>query len=74
MSITCQGIAYRPKPLTAWLCELPRNMPKGSKPLRVTRVLELGMPFSSAGRLLMSGNIADICAELDRLAAQEMTQ
>jgi hypothetical protein len=39
-----------------------------TKPLRVVRVLEAG---AGSGRLVISGRMADVCAELDRLAAQE---
>ena len=39
--------------------------------LRVVRVHELGQPRSSVGRMVISGRMADVCAELDRLAAQE---
>jgi hypothetical protein len=41
------------------------------KPLRVVRVLEPTAPRSTAGRMVISGRMADVCAELDRLAAQE---
>jgi hypothetical protein len=40
-------------------------------PLRVTRVLDQGCPGTSAGRMVMSGSFADVCAELDRLVALE---
>ena len=40
-------------------------------PLRVLRVVEKGQPLSSTGRLVISGRMADVCAELDRLAARE---
>jgi len=40
-------------------------------PLRVVRVIESGMPRSSAGRLVISGRMADVCAELDRLVERE---
>lgn len=40
-------------------------------PLRVLRVVEKGQPLSSTGRLVISGRMADVCAELDRLAAKE---
>jgi hypothetical protein len=43
-------------------------------PLRVVRVLESGQPRSSVGRMVISGRMADVCAELDRLAAKEATQ
>lgn len=41
------------------------------KPLRVTRVVEASAPGAVAGRMVISGRLADVCAELDRLAAQE---
>jgi hypothetical protein len=41
------------------------------KPLRVVRVLESGQPRSDVGRMVISGRMADVCAELDRLAACE---
>jgi hypothetical protein len=42
-----------------------------SKPLRVVRVVENGQPRSDVGRMVISGRMADVCAELDRLAACE---
>jgi len=41
------------------------------RPLRVVRVLEVGQPRSTVGRMVISGCMADVCAELDRLAARE---
>lgn len=43
------------------------------KPLRVVHVLEAGQAQSSGGRMVISGRMADVCAELDRLAACEAT-
>ena len=40
-------------------------------PLRVLRVIEKGQPRSCTGRLVISGRMADVCAELDRLVARE---
>lgn len=40
------------------------------RPLRVLRVIEPNAP-ASAGRMVISGRMADVCAELDRLAALE---
>jgi hypothetical protein len=40
-------------------------------PLRVLRVLESGQPRSCTGRLVISGRMADVCAELDRLVERE---
>jgi hypothetical protein len=34
-------------------------------PLRVLHEVESGMPRSSTGRLVISGRMADVCAELD---------
>jgi hypothetical protein len=41
------------------------------RPLRVVRVLEACQAPSGAGRMVISGRMADVCAELDRLAALE---
>lgn len=41
------------------------------KPLRVVRILEAGQARTSVGRMVISGRMADVCAELDRLAARE---
>ena len=40
------------------------------RPLRVLRVLEACHPPASAGRMVISGRMEDVCAELDRLASQ----
>lgn len=41
------------------------------RPLRVVRVMEAGQSRSQVGRMVISGRMADVCAELDRLAACE---
>ncbi|MFT3721817.1 hypothetical protein [Pseudorhodoferax sp.] len=41
------------------------------RPLRVLRVLEPQQARNAAGRMVISGRMADVCAELDRLAAAE---
>jgi hypothetical protein len=41
------------------------------KPLRIVRVLETGQPRAAVGRMVISGRMDDVCAELDRLAACE---
>ncbi len=43
----------------------------GARPLRVLRVVDAGQPAGDAGRMVISGRIADVCAELERLAAAE---
>jgi hypothetical protein len=41
------------------------------RPLRVLRVFEAGQKPSHVGRMVISGRMADVCAELDRMAAFE---
>ncbi|MDF2462394.1 MAG: hypothetical protein K0Q43_629 [Ramlibacter sp.] len=50
-----------------------RPCEKARRPLRVVRVLDTSAATASAGRMFMSGCMADVCAELDRLAALEAT-
>lgn len=45
-----------------------------SRPLRVLRVLDTSHACGNAGRLVISGRMADVCAELDRLASCEGTR
>lgn len=40
-------------------------------PLRITRVLDDTRQSGQAGRMVISGRMADVCAELDRLARLE---
>jgi len=39
--------------------------------LRIVHVMEPGLPRTQIGRIVISGRMADVCAELDRLAACE---
>lgn len=39
--------------------------------VRVLRIVDAGFPASAAGRLVVSGRLADVCAELDRMVALE---
>lgn len=41
------------------------------KPLRIIRVLEENHLPANVGRMVISGRMADVCAELDRLADRE---
>ncbi len=41
------------------------------RPLRVVRILEADQAPANVGRMMISGRMADVCAELDRLAARE---
>jgi hypothetical protein len=40
--------------------------------VRVVRALDAGLPADRAGLMRMSGRFADVCAELDRLAAMDL--
>jgi hypothetical protein len=42
-----------------------------SRPLRVSRVVEASANNKGAGRMVISGRMADVCAELDRLVELE---
>jgi hypothetical protein len=72
-----------------WATRRPACMPQGMKPsaqphrmhaapvtpaLRVLRVTESDQRVKGAGRMVISGRMADVCAELDRLAAIEASQ
>jgi hypothetical protein len=46
-----------------------RQVPR--RPLRVVRVVDGSALSQHAGRMVISGRMADVCAELDRLAALE---
>lgn len=62
-----------PRPAgTGSVVQLPVQRPAArSTPLRVVRVVEASAPRAGAGRMVISGRLADVCAELDRLAALE---
>lgn len=47
------------------------NMPGAARPLRVVRTVDGQHPGQRTGRMVISGRMADVCAELDRLAALE---
>jgi hypothetical protein len=57
--------AFTPQTRTAPVCT------SSIKPLRVLRVMEPGQQRTCVGRMVISGRMADVCAELDRLAARE---
>ncbi|MGJ7541427.1 hypothetical protein [Variovorax sp. LT1R16] len=45
-----------------------------TRPLRVVRTVDAQQPGRRAGRVVISGRLADVCAELDRLAALEAAE
>lgn len=42
-----------------------------ARPLRIVRMMEVGQSPANVGRMVISGRMADVCAELDRLVARE---
>jgi hypothetical protein len=56
--------AALPEPVAAAPMSVPRR-------LRVVRVIESSHAAATAGRMVISGRMADVCAELERLAALE---
>lgn len=45
------------------------EVPRPLQPLRVIRFVDADLPAANAGRMVISGRMSDVCAELDRLAA-----
>ena len=41
------------------------------RPLRIVRILDSDHTPTHVGRMVISGRMSDVCAELDRLAARE---
>lgn len=48
-----------------------RSRNRENLPLRVVRVMETGQAAAHVGRMMMSGRMADVCAELDRMSERE---
>lgn len=67
-------VGKRSTPCTSSLhvCPKPVRLVQ-RRPLRVVRILETGQSSTQVGRMVISGRMADVCAELDRLAACEAT-
>jgi len=62
--------ALRPLRKTQVLEDCPRSF-HARRPLRIVRVMEAGQAHTQVGRMVISGRLADVCAELDRLVACE---
>ena len=62
-----------PQPtLQPTLQSIPQPSPhQAQQPLRVMRLVEAGQAPGTTGRLRLSGRLADVCAELDRMVAAE---
>ncbi len=59
--------AILPRPVTSICTPRPAT-------LRVVRVCDAHNPSGEMGRLVISGRMADVCAELDRMVAREAAQ
>ena len=55
----------------SWPSTARASAPPTCRPLRVLRVVDSCHTPASAGRMVISGRMADVCAELERLAALE---
>jgi hypothetical protein len=60
--------AYQPITTT-----LIANNQAVTRAIRMIRMVEPGQKSTSTGRMVISGRMADVCAELDRLVAREAT-
>ena len=49
---------------------IPAQQPRTSR-LKIVRQFEPGVGPTCAGRMVISGRMADVCAELDRMAERE---
>jgi hypothetical protein len=61
------GVAQRTQNVPATVAAIARPC----RPLRVVRIVEPARTAVDAGRMRISGRMADVCAEIDRLAALE---
>ena len=61
------GIWTKPSPVAKPNLQAIHVAPSNVYPLRVIRVKDVNPQM--AGRMVISGRMADVCAELDRLAA-----
>lgn len=69
---TCGPTRCTERPVRAW--GGPTRAPQSERPLRVVGLVgDAGAARVDAGRMVISGRLADVCAELDRLAALEAT-
>lgn len=65
--------ATRPTPCPTQAIHTAQATPTTQR-LRILRIDETGQSAACAGRMVISGRMADVCAELDRLAALEAQQ
>lgn len=71
-SAPCQSKVLPLRPAASAVMSLPTvtQVPAAPRPLRVLRVVD-SQGRASGGRMVISGRMADVCAELDRLAGKD---
>ena len=62
---------FQPAAVPAPVAASPAVAPRRAPAVRVVRVIEPSQAPARAGRMVISGRFADVCAELDRMAALE---
>jgi hypothetical protein len=62
---------WRQKPSASLKKPIQAYSHVAKKPLRVSRILETESRKNTAGRMVISGSMKDVCAELDRLVMLE---
>jgi hypothetical protein len=65
-----QVVPLRPSTKAAVPLTTAKQAPVVQRPLRILRVVD-SQGRASGGRMVISGRMADVCAELDRLAGKE---
>jgi hypothetical protein len=65
-------IPIAPRPRVTRASTRNHSNPGTHRPLRVLRVVETSAARACAGRMVISGRMTDVCAELERLAASEV--
>jgi len=65
VSTTPQQVPFNRSRVTA------RSRNRAHLPLRIVRVMEVGQASARGERMMISGRMADVCAELDRMVERE---
>lgn len=79
-AVLSSGLRYvgvRPNCTLRQMGASPASARAPVRPLRVVRMVDAqqpGRPGRAAGRMVISGRLADVCAELDRLVALEAAE
>lgn len=63
-----------PRMTARWAVQAAPQRARPMPPLRVVRVVDPSQTRGGAGRMVISGRMAEVCAELERLAEREAQQ